>query len=434
MNNVLGIVLAGGVGSRLDPLTRDRAKPAVPFGGKYRIIDFVLSNCLYSGIRRILVFHQYKSHSLQKHLRDAWSVFQPSIGEYITPVAPQMRTGESWYEGTADAVYQNLYLLKRSGVQHVVILSGDHIYRMDYVPLLEHHVQCGASATVATMQLPREEASQFGVMEVDTHGWVLNFEEKPTSPATVPGEPGQSLVSMGIYVFSLDVLCKALEHDRTVVGSSRDFGKDVLPHLAQDGTVVTYRFGQAQGRVSADGYWMDVGTISAYFKAHMDLLHPTPPLDLYQADWRIRGYEASAPPAKTIPGPDGTPSHIVNSMLSSGVVVRGGTVQQSILSPNVRVENGAIVERSIILDDVVIGEKAHIRNCIIDKQVTVPPQATVGVDPQLDRQRFGTAKAAAPTTAAQDKPEEPIFVVPRGYEFNVRLANLGPANLVPGEV
>lgn len=418
MNNVLTIVLAGGIGSRLDPLTRDRAKPAVPFGGKYRIIDFVLSNCLHSGARRILVLHQYKSHSLQKHLRDAWSVFQPAIGEYITPVAPQMRTGKSWYEGTADAVYQNLYLLKRSGAKYVLVLSGDHIYRMDYAPLVADHVQREADLTVAAMELPTEEASQFGVMEVDTEGWLLDFEEKPTDPAPIPGLPSRSLVSMGIYVFSLDALCRALEYDRTVATSSRDFGKDVLPNLTQNGHVATYRFAQNEGRVSVDGYWMDVGTIAAYYQAHMDLLNPTPPLDLYQADWPIRGYEPSFPPAKTVPGSRGIPSQIINSMLSSGVVIRGGTIKQSVLSPNVRVEQSATVEGSILLDNVVIQEGAHVRNCIIDKNTVVPYQETVGIDPRLDQERFGPAS-------------DGIVVVPRGFDFNAapavgnEAANLG---------
>ncbi|MES9965416.1 MAG: sugar phosphate nucleotidyltransferase, partial [Candidatus Sedimenticola sp. 20ELBAFRAG] len=282
--NTLTLILAGGQGSRLQPLTNDRAKPAVPFGGKYRIIDFALVNCLHSGLRRILVMTQYKSHSLQKHLRDGWSLFNPELGEYITVVPPQMRTGESWYGGTADAVRQNLYMLKRSGAEQVLILSGDHIYRMDYAAMLRSHEESGADLTVACMQVPTDEARQFGVMSVHDNGRITRFEEKPENPALLPGSGGHALASMGIYVFSMDTLLKALEENEGEA-SSHDFGHDIIPRLIDEAGVYAYRFGGESGRVSPDRYWRDVGTLDSFYEANMDLLNPVPSLDLYQSDW-----------------------------------------------------------------------------------------------------------------------------------------------------
>ena len=300
--NTVALVLAGGVGSRLYPLTKDRAKPAVPFGGKYRIIDFTLSNCFHSGLRKVLVLTQYKSHSLQMHLRDGWSIFNPGIGEYITLVPPQQRTGESWYCGTADAVYQNLYLLERSNADRVVILSGDHIYRMDYAAMLEFSQECSADVTVACMKVRRKEASAFGVMAVDDSQRIVDFEEKPAEPQPIPGDENHSLASMGIYVFDRKLLCRILREDHEDSNSSHDFGHDILPKLVQSRNVYAYVFGKALGRVSVDRYWRDVGTLDAYYEANMDLLRPDPPLDLYQSDWPVRTAESQAAPARAVRG------------------------------------------------------------------------------------------------------------------------------------
>ena len=394
INETLTLLLAGGVGSRLDPLTRERAKPAVPFGGKYRIIDFTLSNCLHSGMRRVLVFTQYKSHSLQKHLRDGWSIFNPEIGEYITPVPPQMRTGESWYAGTADAIYQNLYLLERSGAQYALILSGDHIYRMDYAAMLDFHRANGAAVTVACMEVSLDEAKAFGVMETDADGRVCAFTEKPAEPKPLPDDPHQALASMGIYVFDMALLMEALEGDHVDTASSHDFGKDIY----------AYRFGGSGGRVSQDRYWRDVGTLDAYYQANMDLLEPVPPLDIYQADWTIRTHNRQSPPARTVPGASGTEGIFINAIVAGGAVIAGGNVHHSVLFPEVFVDDEAVVEDSILFDGVRIGSGAHIQRAIIDKGVSVPPDEEIGTDLERDRARF---------TVSPDG----VVVVPRGYRF-----------------
>jgi glucose-1-phosphate adenylyltransferase len=403
-SQTLTILLAGGVGSRLYPLTADRAKPAVPYGGKYRIIDFTLSNCLHSGLRRVLVLTQYKSHSLQKHLRDGWSIFNPELHEYITPVPPQMRTGESWYAGTADAIYQNLYLLERSGADHALILSGDHIYRMDYQGILEFHRERAADCTVACMDVPLSEAREFGVMGTDERSRVVEFQEKPAAPRPMPSDSSRALASMGIYVFSLPLLCELLQQDHDRVNSSHDFGKDILPKLIRTHGVYAYGFGGERGRVSRDGYWRDVGTIDAYYQSNMSLLRPNPPLDLYQPNWPIRTYEPQAPPARTIPGPSGHPGELVNSMLASGVVIAGGTVRHSILSAHVTIGELATVERSILFDGVNVGGGARLRNCIVDKGVCIPPGDRIGFDREEDALRFTVS-------------EDGVVVVPKGFQF-----------------
>ncbi|MDB5385000.1 MAG: glgC [Planctomycetaceae bacterium] len=404
LENTLSIILAGGVGSRLHPLTADRAKPGVPFGGKYRIIDFTLSNCLHSGLRRVLVLTQYKSHSLQKHLRDGWSIFNPELREYITMVPPQMRKGDSWYVGTADAIYQNLYLLERSGAEHVLILSGDHIYRMDYQAMLQSHIEHGADCTVGGMEVPLQEASAFGVITVDREQRIIDFLEKPENPVPMPGDPKSALVSMGIYVFSLPLLCSLLEADHESAESSHDFGKDILPKLLHTHQVFAYRFGGQAGRVTCDRYWRDVGTIDAFFEAHMDLLQPQPPINLYQKDWSIRTYEPQGPPARMIPGPSGKQGELMNSMLTSGNVIEGANVRHSILSPNVRIGEGAEVERCILFEGVTVGPDAVLKNCIIDKHVKVPAGARIGCDPVLDAKRFTIS-------------ERGVTVVPKMYQF-----------------
>jgi glucose-1-phosphate adenylyltransferase len=388
LSNTIAIILAGGAGRRLLPLTAQRAKPAVPFGGKYRIIDFTLSNCLHSGLRRILVMTQYKSHSLQLHLRDAWSIFTPQLREFITPIPAQMRTGDSWYAGTADALYQNLFLLERSDAERVLILSGDHIYRMDYAAMLQFHADRLADATVGCMEVPLPQAPSFGVMSVDQYHRVYEFHEKPESPTPIPNLETHALASMGIYAFPLASLCEILREDHETPGSSHDFGKDILPRLIHTHRVYAYRFGGAQGRVTPDRYWRDVGTLDAYYQANMDLLKPNPPMELYQENWPIRGYERPYPPARSVVGKSGKAAELINSIQASGTVVSGATVSHSILFPNVRVEEGAVVEDALLFEGVTVGEGARVRRCIIDKGIAIPPGETIGCDPVKDRARF----------------------------------------------
>jgi glucose-1-phosphate adenylyltransferase len=402
--DVITFILAGGVGSRLNPLTRDRAKPAVPFGGKYRIIDFTLANCLHSGLRRVLVLTQYKSHSLQKHLRDGWSIFNPELGEYITTVPAQMRTGGGWYAGTADAIYQNQYLLERSEAKSCFILSGDHIYRMDYAAMMARHEAFGAELTVACMEVPLKEASAFGVVTVDEEQHISAFDEKPANPAPLPDNPGMALVSMGIYLFSSELLIKVLEEDHDDPDSQHDFGHDIIPRLIDSNKVFAYRFGSDQGRVTPDRYWRDVGTIDAYYQANMDLLEPLPALDLYQKDWPIRSYQHQTPPARTVPGETGTEGIFINSILADGTIIAGGSVQHSILFSEVFVDDEAMIEDAILFEGVRVGPRALLRRCIVDKDVDIPADERVGYDLGLDRERFVVS-------------DDGIVVIPKGYRF-----------------
>lgn len=404
MQDTLTVVLAGGMGSRLSPLTDDRAKPAVPFGGKYRIIDFTLTNCLHSGLRQILVLTQYKSHSLQKHLRDGWSIFNPELGEFITVVPPQMRKGGKWYEGTADAIYHNMWLLSRSDAKHVVVLSGDHIYRMDYAAMLEEHKKSGAALTIACMDVPRHEASAFGVMSVNEELKITSFFEKPSDPPPMPNNPNRSLVSMGIYIFDMETLKSALHYDSELEHSSHDFGKDIIPKLIETGSVYGYEFCGDHGRVAKDCYWRDVGTIDSFYDANMDLLEPIPPMNLYQKNWAIRTYEAQYPPARTVSSATGNEGIFINSIIANGVVNSGGSVQHSIVSSNVRIDDGATVVDSILFDDVQVGAGCELTNCIIDKHVKVPPNTKIGLNRVEDAQRFHIS-------------EKGIVVVPESYQF-----------------
>lgn len=387
-NNVLTIILAGGAGGRLQPLTRYRSKPSVPFGGKYRIIDFTLSNCLHSGLRRILVLTQYKSHSLHKHLRDGWSVLNPELGEYVTPVPAQMRNGDKWYQGTADAIHQNQYLIKRSKAEWTIILSGDHIYRMDYAPMLRTHQSLKADATVACMKVPIAEAGQFGIMSTDEKHKITHFEEKPEISETCADDPEHALASMGIYVFSTKLLIETLEADSQDEHSSHDFGKDILPKLIHSHHVCAHFFGEKEGRVSPDNYWRDVGTLDSFYEANMDLLQPLPAMDLYQGNWPIRSYQAQTPPARAVPGDSATEGVFINSMLAGGTVISGGNVDHSILFRNVFIDDQAVVANSVIFSNVRVGKKARINNCIIDKHVIIPDGEIIGFDPVRDRERF----------------------------------------------
>ncbi|MBI1751285.1 MAG: glucose-1-phosphate adenylyltransferase [Acidobacteria bacterium] len=402
--HTLTILLAGGSGTRLLPLTADRAKPAVPFGGKYRVIDFTLSNCLHSGLRRVLVLTQYKSHSLHKHLRDGWSIFNPECGEYITVVPPQMRTGASWYAGTADAINQNLFLLERSSASKVLILAADHIYRMDYAALIKAHEETQADLTIACMKVPLKEASAFGVMAIGQDSRIVEFQEKPERPRPLPGDPETALVSMGIYVFRKELLIEALRDDSLREDSSHDFGKDLIPRMIGTHKVCAYEFGGTRGRVTQDRYWRDVGSLDAYYEANMDLLKPVPPLDLYQRDWAIRTYHGQNPPARMVPGVSGRDGMMTNSIMGAGTVIIGGIVRHSVLASRVYVHEEALVEDAILFDHVVVGPGARLRRCIVDKHVAIPPGEAIGYDLDKDRQRF----------ASSDKG---ILVVPEDYRF-----------------
>ena len=404
VNHTLSIVLAGGVGSRLFPLTANRAKPAVPFGGIYRIIDFTLSNCLHSGLRQILVLTQYKSHSLQKHLRDGWSIFNPEIGEYITTIPAQMRMGEGWYVGTADAIQQNRYILERSKAKYVLVLAGDHVYRMDYARMLGVHVQRKWDVTVGCVPVPIGGAPGFGVLEIDGDHLIQGFIEKSQNPPHIPGNPQEAMASMGIYVFSLPFLLDILAQDHKEKDSQHDFGKNILPKMVGTHAMGVYPFGGEDGRVTRDGYWRDVGTLDSYFQAHMDLLKPIPPLNLYQEDWAIRTYHGQYPSARVVPSSSGEEGSISNALLAGGDLIIGARINRCILSPNIRVESGSVVEDSILFEGVCVGERAQLRQCIIDKGVLIPPKEKIGFDVEVDRSRFTVS-------------EEGVVVVPKNYTF-----------------
>ncbi|MDA9557308.1 glucose-1-phosphate adenylyltransferase [Vibrio sp.] len=404
MQDTLAVVLAGGMGSRLSPLTDDRAKPAVPFAGKYRIIDFTLTNCLHSGLRRILVLTQYKSHSLQKHLRDGWSIFNPELGEYITAVPPQMRTGEKWYQGTADAIFHNMWLLDRSDANYVIVLSGDHIYRMDYAAMLEEHKAKGAELTIACMEVDKEEAKSFGVMGVDEGNMITHFIEKPETPPTLPHDDTKSLASMGIYIFRMDTLQRVLEEDADNPYSDHDFGKNIIPKLIDNRSVFAYRFGSDKGRAKQDSYWRDVGTLDSFYEANMDLLKAESPMDLYQEHWPIRTYEPQLPPARTVASETGNEGIFTNSIISNGVLNAGGSVQHSIISSNVVIGDGTTINKSLIFDDVQIGSGCKLANCIIDKHVRIPDNTMIGFNRSLDEERFPIS-------------DKGVVIVPEGYEF-----------------
>ena len=404
IDNTLTIVLAGGEGKRLQPLTKFRAKPSVPFGGKYRIIDFTLTNCLHSGLRRILVLTQYKSHSLHKHLRDGWSIFNPELGEYITPVPAQMRQGNKWYQGTADAIHQNNYLLERSDSEWTLILSGDHIYRMDYAAMLTTHKSLNADATIACMRVPIKEANQFGIVTADKNQKITQFNEKPTSPEACINNSNYALASMGIYVFSTKLLIEILEKDSLDENSSHDFGNDILPKLIHSNHVCAHYFGESQGRVLPDNYWRDVGTIESYYQANMDLLKSIPPLNLYQNDWPIRSYQAQTPPARAVPGESGDEGIFINSILSGGTIISGSCVSHSVLFQNVFIDDESQIINSVLFDNVKIGKNVKINKCIIDKGVVVPDGEIIGDNIEKDKQRFTVTETG-------------IVVIPQGYVF-----------------
>jgi glucose-1-phosphate adenylyltransferase len=384
-DDALVIVLAGGAGERLAPLTRERAKPAVYFGGPYRIIDFVLSNSVNSGLRRIFIATQYKSLSLSRHIRMGWNIVSEELDEFIEILPPQKRVGEHWYLGTADAVYQNMYSIEREPARHVVVLAGDHVYKMDYGKMLRAHADAGADVTLATIEVPLEEGRRFGIVEVDARSKVVGFREKPAVPPSMPGQPHLALASMGIYVFNMDVLKRALEIDAADPDSHHDFGKDILPTLIASGNVFAYAF-YDENRKGAK-YWRDIGTLDAYYEANMDLCGVNPEFNLYDPAWPMRTHQPQAPPAKFVFADEGRMGAALDSVISPGCIVSGSRVQGSILCPNVRVHSFASVENSILMPGVQVGRHARIRNAIIDRDVLVPRGAVIGYDEAADRAR-----------------------------------------------
>ncbi len=388
MNNIFTMVLAGGRGERLHPLTAHRAKPAVPFGGKYRIIDFTLSNCLNSGLRKVAVLIQYKSHSLDRHIRTGWDVLNAELGEYIASIPPQQRISEEWYRGTADAVYQNLFLLENEQPDYVLILAGDHIYKMNYMEMFHWLVAKSADVVVGALDIPIEEASRFGVMAVDSDYRVTQFDEKPADPAPIPGDPSKAFASMGIYLFKAQSLREELIADARE-GTAHDFGKNIIPRMIRTRRVYAFKFQDANKK--SVKYWRDIGTLDAYWEANLDLVAVDPLFNLYDQQWPIRTYQGQFPPAKFVFAQDyqgGRMGVALDSIVCGGCIISGGRVQNSVLSPNVRVQDHADVRDSVIMENVTIGEHCRIRRAIIDKDVTIPPKTEIGYDRELDAQRF----------------------------------------------
>ena len=407
LKKVLTFILAGGEGSRLSPLTKERAKPAVPFGGKYRIIDFTLSNCINSGIKKIFVLTQYKSHSLNSHLRRAWLILSPEIDEYIVPIPPQMRINKEWYQGTADAIYQNLNLIDDSLIkpEYILILSGDHIYKMDYTKMLEFHISNNSDLTISAIEVSRKEAKSFGIMEITQNYRIKGFEEKPDIPKPIPGKNNICLASMGIYIFNTSILKEILVEDAHDKNSSHDFGKDIIPEMIKNFRVFCYPFNK--NRIAGDAdYWRDVGTIKSYFDANLDLAYVEPKFNLYEDEWPIRTYNVQAPPAKFVFANirEQRVGQALDSLICDGVIISGGKVENSVLSPKVRVNSFSYVKNCILFENVNVGRKARIRNAIIDKNVKIPEGVEIGYDLEKDKKKFHVT-------------EDGIVVIPKNYKF-----------------
>lgn len=389
--NTYAMVLAGGRGSRLHQLTDWRAKPAVPFGGKFRIIDFVLSNCVNSGIRRIGVATQYKSHSLIQHIQRGWSFLNGQFGEFLDLLPAQQRIQEDqWYQGTADAVFQNLDIIRESGADFVLILAGDHVYKMDYGKLLAFHVENKADMTVACLEVPVSDATAFGVMGVNEESRVVEFAEKPANPACIPGKPGVSLASMGIYVFNSKFLFEQLIRDADDKHSSHDFGKDLIPHMVKKYRVFAQSFDQSCVGMGDDGvpYWRDVGTIDSYWEANMELTKVIPDLNMYDQEWPIWTHQEQLPPAKFVFNEEGRRGIAVDSLVSGGCIVSGSTVKHSLLFSDVRVNSYSTIEDSVLLPNVDVGRYVTLKKVIVDKNCKIPEGMEIGVNPEEDRKRF----------------------------------------------
>ncbi|WP_455818356.1 glucose-1-phosphate adenylyltransferase [Pseudomonas cerasi] len=387
----VALILAGGRGTRLKDLTAKRAKPAVHFGGKFRIIDFALSNCLNSGIRRIAVITQYQSHTLVQHIQRGWSFLNEEMNEFVDLLPAQQRfSTDHWYRGTADAVTQNLDIIRRYRAQYIVILAGDHIYKMDYSRMLIDHVENGARCTIACLPVPLKEASSFGVMKVDDDNRVVEFLEKPENPPSMPGDSSRALASMGIYVFDAEYLFGLLEVDQALPESSHDFGKDLLPKIVASGEALAHSFSLScvQHDETAEPYWRDVGTLEAYWKANLDLASVMPELDMYDSTWPIRTHMEPLPPAKFVQDRSGSHGMTMNSLVSGGCIISGSVVVNSVLFSRVRINSFCNIESSVLLPDVEVGRSCRLRRCVIDRACVLPEGTVIGENPDDDARRF----------------------------------------------
>jgi glucose-1-phosphate adenylyltransferase len=401
------MILAGGKGERLYPLTRDRAKPSVPFGGIYRIIDFTLSNCLNSGLRKVYLLTQYKSISLERHISFAWNMLAGELDEFVATIPPQQRSTETWYRGTADALFQNIYTLQEHRPERVLVLSGDHIYKMNYHDMLLYHMEKKAEITVACVEQDiGRAAGQFGIVESDGEGRIIGFEEKPSNPRPTPHDPDKAYCNMGVYLFDTETLIRCVVDDAKKSDTTHDFGRDIIPREISRRKVFAFDFNH--GKTGDVQYWRDIGTIDAYYEANMDLVAIDPAFNLYDAEWPIRTYHPQYPPAKTVLAeefPGGRKAQAITSLISNGCIISGATVVRSILSPGVYVSHHALVEDSIIMDRAQIGEGASVKKAIVDKGVIVPPGFKLGADSQQDRKRFTISPGG-------------IVVVPKGLRIH----------------
>ena len=402
LDDTLVILLAGGAGERLYPLTKERAKPAVHFGGPYRIIDFTLSNCINSGLRRIFIATQYKSLSLNRHIRMGWSVVSEELGEFVEILPPQKRVGEHWYLGTADAVYQNLYSIVREEPHNVIVLAGDHVYKMDYAKMLRFHKDRGAAVTLAAIEVPLQEGSRFGTVSVDESDRVVGFQEKPQEPTPMPGSSDMTLVSMGIYIFQIDVLVGALEADARRT-TTHDFGRDIIPALISEVPTCAYRFSDENKKGAK--YWRDIGTLDAYYDANMDLCRVNPEFNLYDPEWPLRTYQPQAPPAKFVFAEEGQRcGRALDSIISPGCIVSGSRIAGSVLCPNVRVHSYGTIDQCILMPGVRVGRHARLRRAIIDRDVLIPRGALIGYDQEEDRRRHTVTEQGVVVVTVDDEP------------------------------
>ncbi|HNS31381.1 MAG TPA: glucose-1-phosphate adenylyltransferase [bacterium] len=399
--DVTTFILAGGKGERLHPLTKDRAKPAVPFGGIYRIIDFPLSNAINSGLRKIYIFTQYKSLSLQRHIREGWNIFSRELGEFIDMVPAQKRIGEDWYQGTADSVMQNMNILEEERPKHILILSGDQVYKMDYKRMIQQHIENKADLTISVFEVPRQDAHRFGVLSVKDEK-VVEFREKPSEPTADPKNPDVCLISMGIYIFNLDILIKRTIEDAKRTDSSHDFGKDIIPSMIGKENIYAFRFIDENKKDTK--YWKDIGTIDAYWESNMDLVNLDPLLNLYDRTWPIRTFQEQYPPAKTVFSGEERKASVTDSMLSGGCIISGGKVTHSVLSSNVRANSFCEITDSILFDNVNVGRYSRLHKVIIDKNVQVPQGTEVGYNPEADRKKFHVSPNG-------------IVVIPKNYKW-----------------
>ncbi len=396
------MILAGGQGERLMPLTEFRSKPSVPFGGKYRIIDFALSNCLNSGLRKIYVLTQYKSDSLSQHIYEAWNIFNPELGEFIYSIPPQLKMSNNWYTGTSNAIFQNANLLENKS-EYVLILSGDHIYKMDYLKMLQYHIDKDADLSISSLFVSKNLATEFGVIEIDKNYRVIDFVEKPKDPPEIPDRPGESFVNMGVYVFKVDILLNIIREMEAKGLDNSDFGKHIIPYMIKNGNnVYSFRFEDETHKDKP--YWVDVGTLDSYYAASMDLLNVSPQFNMYDSNWPLRSHPIQSPPAKTISHEGERVGRAYNSLVTDGTVISGGLVERSILGPHVRVNSYTYITDSIIMDNCNIGRHSKIRRAIIDKNVQVPEGTEIGFDLETDKKRFKVTETG-------------IVIIPKNYKF-----------------